>query len=150
MQKKAIVAMSGGVDSSVAAALGLEQGLQCIGLTLKLHQSENRCCSLKDVNDAKNVSSALGMEHYVLNFASEFDSKVISHFAETYEQGETPNPCIECNRSIKFNLKLLYSKLGDFDYYITGHYAHIKYDCASGRYLLLKASMMILWKKKKK
>jgi len=139
MSEKAIIAMSGGVDSSVAAALMLEQGYQCVGITLKLYKGESRCCSLADVNDARNVASSLGMDHYVLNFTEEFDKQVIQHFIETYEQGATPNPCIECNRHIKFNLLLLRARQLDFDYLVTGHYARVTQDSASGRYLLLKA-----------
>jgi len=139
MSEKAIIAMSGGVDSSVAAALMLEQGYQCVGITLKLYKGESRCCSLADVNDARNVASSLGMDHYVLNFTEEFDKQVIRHFIETYEQGATPNPCIECNRHIKFNLLLLRARQLDFDYLVTGHYARVTQDSASGRYLLLKA-----------
>jgi len=131
--------MSGGVDSSVAAALCLEQGLECAGITLKLYNGDSRCCSLADVNDAKNVAFNLGMPHYVLNFTEEFDKYVIRHFIETYEDGATPNPCIECNRHIKFNLLLLRTRQLDFDLLVTGHYARIKRDPASGRYLLLKA-----------
>jgi len=133
------MAMSGGVDSSVAAALMLEQGFQCVGITLKLYKGESRCCSLADVNDAKNVAFSLGMDHYVLNFTEEFDKQVIRHFIETYEQGATPNPCIECNRHIKFNLLLLRARQLDFDYLVTGHYARVAKD-VNGRYLLLKAS----------
>jgi len=136
---RAICAMSGGVDSSVAAALCLEQGLECAGITLKLYNGDSRCCSLADVNDAKNVAFNLGMPHYVLNFTEEFDKYVIRHFIETYEDGATPNPCIECNRHIKFNLLLLRTRQLDFDLLVTGHYARIKRDPASGRYLLLKA-----------
>ena len=136
--------MSGGVDSSVAAALCLEQGLECAGITLKLYNGDSYqptvgCCSLVDVNDAKNVAFNLGMPHYVLNFTEEFDKYVIRHFIETYEEGATPNPCIECNRHIKFNLLLLRTRQLDFDLLVTGHYARIKRDPASGRYLLLKA-----------
>jgi len=139
MCKKAIIAMSGGVDSSVAAALCIEQGLQCVGITLKLFSGENCCCSLPDVNDARNVAFNLGFSHYVLNFTEEFDRYVIRNFIETYEQGATPNPCIECNRHIKFNLLLLRTKQLDFDMLATGHYARVMRDPASGRYLLRKA-----------
>jgi len=139
MADKAIIAMSGGVDSSVAAALMLEKGFQCVGITLKLYGGESRCCSLADVNDARNVAFSLGMDHYVLNFTEEFDKQVIRHFIETYEQGATPNPCIECNRHIKFNLLLLRARQLDFDFLVTGHYARITQDTASGRHLLLKA-----------
>jgi len=139
MADKAVIAMSGGVDSSVAAALMLEKGFQCVGITLKLYKSESRCCSLADVNDARNVAFNLGMDHYVLNFTEEFDKQVIRHFIETYEHGATPNPCIECNRHIKFNLLLLRARQLDFDFLVTGHYARITHDNASGRHLLLKA-----------
>ena len=136
---KAIIAMSGGVDSSVAAALCLEQGHQCAGVTLKLYKGESSCCSLADVNDARNVAYGLGMDHYVLNFTEEFDKHVVQHFVETYEAGATPNPCIECNRLIKFNLLLLRTRQLDFDLLVTGHYARITKDPVSGRYLLHKA-----------
>ncbi|MCL2185178.1 MAG: tRNA 2-thiouridine(34) synthase MnmA [Treponema sp.] len=131
--------MSGGVDSSVAAALMLEQGFQCVGITLKLYKGESRCCSLADVNDARSVAHNLGMDHYVLNFTEEFDTQVVRHFTQTYEQGATPNPCIECNRHIKFNLLLLRTRQLDFDLLVTGHYARTSHDSASGRFLLLKA-----------
>jgi len=136
--------MSGGVDSSVAAALCLDHGIPCTGITLKLYKGESvrpkgGCCSLADVNDARNVAFSLGMDHYVLNFTEEFDKYVVRHFVETYEAGATPNPCIECNRSIKFNLLLLRARQLDFDLLVTGHYARIRYDSASGRHLLLKA-----------
>jgi len=139
MCKKAIIAMSGGVDSSVAAALMLQRGLKCVGITMKLYKGESRCCSLADVNDARNVAFSLGIDHYVLNFTEEFDKQVVRHFVETYEQGETPNPCIECNRSIKFNLLLLRARQLEFDVLVTGHYARITQDAASGRFLLQKA-----------
>ena len=131
--------MSGGVDSSAAAALMLESGFQCVGITLKLFNGESRCCSLADVNDARNVAFSLGIDHYVLNFTEEFDRYVISHFIDTYEQGATPNPCIECNRRIKFNLLLLRARQLDFDFLVTGHYARITRDTISGRFLLQKA-----------
>ncbi|MCL2215015.1 MAG: tRNA 2-thiouridine(34) synthase MnmA [Treponema sp.] len=151
MSNKAIIAMSGGVDSSVAAALMLEQGYHCIGITLKLYNADVKqnvceiavqprgCCSLSDVNDARNVAFNLGMAHYVLNFTGEFEEKVIRHFVETYEAGATPNPCIECNRHIKFNSLLLRARQLDFDLLVTGHYARIAKDTVSGRYLLKKA-----------
>jgi tRNA-specific 2-thiouridylase len=137
--QKIVIAMSGGVDSSVAAALLLEQGYECIGITLKLTKSESRCCSLQDVNDAKAVAFHLGIPHYVLNFTEEFDKQVIHRFIETYEQGATPNPCIDCNRSIKFNLLLLRTRQIDCDYLATGHYARVEQDSVSGRFLLRKA-----------
>jgi tRNA-specific 2-thiouridylase len=125
--------MSGGVDSSVAAALALEQGFECVGVTLNLHQTA-------DVNDARSVALGLGIDHHVLDFAGIFDRRVIRHFVETYERGGTPNPCIECNRHIKFNLSLLEEHGLDFDLLVTGHYARITRDSASGRFLLQKAA----------
>jgi tRNA-specific 2-thiouridylase len=139
MCQKAVIAMSGGVDSSVAAALMVERGFQCVGVTFKLFKGESRCCSLTDANDARNVAFNLGMAHYVLNFTEDFETRVIRHFVETYERGGTPNPCIDCNRGIKFNLPLLRARLLDFDLLVTGHYARRSYDAASGRFLLLKA-----------
>jgi tRNA-specific 2-thiouridylase len=139
MNNKAVIAMSGGVDSSVAAALMLEQGYECAGITLKLFKGESRCCSLADVNDARAVAFRLGMPHYVLNFTAEFDAQVIRRFVETYERGATPNPCIDCNRYIKFNLLLLRARQLDFDCLVTGHYARIERDPASGRFLLKKS-----------
>jgi tRNA-specific 2-thiouridylase len=140
MKQRALVAMSGGVDSSVAAAIMLEQGFDCIGVTLKLFRGESRCCSLRDVNDARAVAGRLGMPHYVLNFVEDFDREVIRRFIETYEKGATPNPCIDCNRYIKFNSLLLRARQLDFDYIVTGHYARISRDGASGRFLLKKSA----------
>jgi len=151
MSEKAVIAMSGGVDSSVAAALMINQGYHCVGITLKLYNGDIKqdfttcekeprgCCSLSDVNDARNVAFSLGMAHYVLNFTGEFEKKVIRHFIETYEAGATPNPCIECNRHIKFNSLLLRTRQLDLDLLVTGHYARIKKDPVSGRFLLIKA-----------
>jgi tRNA-specific 2-thiouridylase len=135
---KAVIAMSGGVDSSVAAALMLERGCRCAGITFKLYKGESRCCSLQDVNDARAVAFQLGMPHYVLNFTKEFDKQVIRRFIETYERGGTPNPCIDCNRYIKFKLFLLWAKKLDFDCLVTGHYARVERDGVSGRFLLRK------------
>jgi len=140
LKMKALCAMSGGVDSSVAAALALEHGYHCAGITLRLFNSEltqtaSRCNI--DVIDAKNVAEKLGIEHSVLDFYEEFDKHVIRHFAETYENGATPNPCIECNRNIKFNPLLLHRH--NYNFLVTGHYARSMQDTFSGRYLLLKA-----------
>ncbi|MDR1419393.1 MAG: tRNA 2-thiouridine(34) synthase MnmA [Treponema sp.] len=156
---KAVIAMSGGVDSSVAAWLMLEQGYECIGVTLKLFDSDDingkencscssqaaafthkSCCSLADVNDARNVAHRLGMPHYVLNFADDFRDQVIRRFIETYEEGATPNPCIDCNRYIKFERLLWRAKQLGFDTIVTGHYAQVEKDAGSGRFLLKKAA----------
>lgn len=142
--KKAMIAMSGGVDSSVAAAFMKENGYDCVGITMKLYQNEdaglsnqNTCCSLDDVEDARRICYHLGIPFYVLNFTADFRKEVIERFARSYENGATPNPCIDCNRYMKFN-KLYYRcmQLG-FDYLVTGHYARISHE--HGRYLLKKA-----------
>jgi tRNA-specific 2-thiouridylase len=135
--------MSGGVDSSVAAALMLDLGYDCIGVTLKLYISDEivpvhrGCCSLEDVNDARNVAFALNMPHYVLNFTESFREEVIRRFIDIYEKGGTPNPCIDCNRYIKFERLLYRAQQLDFDLLVTGHYARI--ERAAGRWLLKKA-----------
>ncbi|MDR0323349.1 MAG: tRNA 2-thiouridine(34) synthase MnmA [Treponema sp.] len=140
MKKKAIIAMSGGVDSSVAAALLLQRGFHCAGVTFELFQGKSSCSSFSVINDAKNAALGLGIEHSVFNLSEEFDKQVVRRFIKTYEQGDTPNPCIDCNRLIKFNVELLQTLgLSQFDYFATGHYARVKYDDASGRFLLQKA-----------
>lgn len=138
--KKAIIAMSGGVDSSVAAHLTIEKGYSCIGATMKLftgQEQDSTCCSLSDIEDAKAVSHRLGMEHFVFNFTDDFDKKVIKNFINAYEIGATPNPCIECNRYLKFEklINRMY-ELG-YDYVVTGHYARI--EKSGDRFLLKKA-----------
>ena len=107
--KKALIAMSGGVDSSLAAKLMKDRGFDCIGCTMKLYHNEDAgiersrtCCSLDDVEDARSVAYKLGMPFYVFNFTDAFREKVISKFIESYEKGITPNPCIDCNRYMKF------------------------------------------------
>ena len=146
MDKKAIIAMSGGVDSTVAAYLMIEKGYDCIGATMKLFQNEDvgvprehSCCSLDDVADARNAAYAMGMKHYVFNFADRFKEVVIEPFVRAYETAVTPNPCIECNRYLKF--EKLFDRMRElgYDYVVTGHYARISYDEESGRYLLKKA-----------
>ncbi len=144
--KKAIIAMSGGVDSSVAAYLIKQQGYETVGVTLKLFSNEDigecatkTCCSMKDVEDAKSVSFKLGIKHYVLNFTEHFKKEVISRFIESYEKGFTPNPCIDCNRFIKFDRLLNKADEMGFDYIVTGHYAVISYDDMSNRFILKKS-----------
>lgn len=143
---KVLIAMSGGVDSSAAAVLLLEQGYEVAGATFKLFENEDigidrtrTCCSLEDVLDAKSVADKLGFRHDVFNFGQEFKRDVMIRFAEAYQKGETPNPCIECNRSIKFEKFLERALLMEYDFIATGHYARIEKDPASGRYLLKKA-----------
>ena len=143
---KAIIAMSGGVDSSVAALLMKNAGYDCIGATMKLYTNEdanisreNGCCSLSDVEDAKSVAHKLNIPFYVFNFTEKFHEYVIDNFIKAYENGRTPNPCIDCNRYLKFDKMLVRMKEINFDYVVTGHYARIEYDENSGRYLLKKA-----------
>ena len=145
MNKKALIAMSGGVDSSVAAYLMKEKGFECIGATMKLYDNEdvglsrsNTCCSLDDINDARNIAFSLGMPYYVFNFTDAFKEEVIGRFIDDYEHGRTPNPCIACNRYMKFE-KLYHRMLEmEYDYVVTGHYARIRQDEA-GRFHLYKA-----------
>lgn len=146
MNKKAIIAMSGGVDSSVAAYLMKEKGFECIGATMKLFQNEdvdvsreNSCCSLNDVEDARSVAYSLGMPYYVFNFSERFRENVLERFVNAYENGRTPNPCIDCNRYLKFEKLFSRARELQYDYVVTGHYAHIDYDEITGRYLLRKA-----------
>ena len=147
MDKKprALVAMSGGVDSSVAAMLTRDLGYDCIGVTMKLYdnadagiQNGKTCCSADDVTDARNVCTRLGIPYYVFNFKADFKEKVIERFICAYECGATPNPCIDCNRFLKFDR--LYKRAAelDCDCIVTGHYARVEKD--GGRYLLKKAA----------
>ena len=142
--KKAIIAMSGGVDSSVAAYLLQEDGYECIGATMRLFTNEEigikndkSCCSLDDVEDARSVAKRLDMAHYVFNFSDEFEKNVIEKFVRAYETGSTPNPCIDCNRYLKFEKLFQRMKELEFDFVATGHYARIEEK--NGRFLLKKA-----------
>ena len=141
--RNALVGMSGGVDSSVAAFLMLRDGYQCIGATMRLWNSsteESTCCSLDDVEDARAVARRLGIRHYVFNFTDDFDRQVIQKFVSSYEQGLTPNPCIDCNRYMKFNRLLRRAMELGCGWVVSGHYAQIRQDPATGRYLLYKAA----------
>lgn len=138
--------MSGGVDSSVAALLMKEKGYTCMGATMKLYQNEDvglrrehTCCSLDDVEDARSVAYALDMPYYVFNFADRFKTDVIDKFVHSYETGVTPNPCIDCNRYLKFDKLFQRMVELNYDYVVTGHYAQIDFDENTGRYLLKKA-----------
>lgn len=131
MNKKVLVAMSGGVDSSVAAYLLKEEGYEVIGVTMKLFcygeksTSLKSCCSLEAINDAKRVCEKLGIPHYVVDYGKEFEREVIEDFVSEYQKGRTPNPCIRCNQLIKFNYLLKRAKELGCDYVATGHYARI-------------------------
>ena len=144
--KKALIAMSGGVDSSVAALLMKEKGYECMGVTMKLFNNgdiciprEHSCCSLEDVEDARYVSNTLGMPHYVFNFTDRFKEDVIDKFVYCYENGITPNPCIDCNRYLKFEKLFQRAKELECEYIVTGHYAKVEYNEETGRYILKKA-----------
>ncbi len=144
--KKALIAMSGGVDSSVAALLMKEKGYECMGVTMKLFNNgdiciprEHSCCSLEDVEDARYVSNTLGMPHYVFNFTDRFKEDVIDKFVYCYENGITPNPCIDCNRYLKFEKLFQRAKELECEYIVTGHYAKVEYNEVTGRYILKKA-----------
>ena len=150
MRKKVMIGMSGGVDSSVAAALLLEQGYEVVGVTLKLWAEDSEelelerpsggCCSLDDIHDARMVAFKLGIPHYVLNFKDVFRKEVVDYFVEEYQCGRTPNPCIACNRHIKFEGLLDKALSMGFDFIATGHYAKIISNSASGRLELHRGS----------
>lgn len=144
--KKAIIAMSGGVDSSVAAWLIKEKGFDCSGITLKLYENEDigeswekSCCSLRDVAFARSVAERLDMPFEVLNFGDDFRAEVMDRFVAAYQAGETPNPCIDCNRYIKFDRLIAEAISRGVDYVVSGHYGQIHFNEARGRYLLSKA-----------
>ena len=141
---KALIAMSGGVDSSLAAKLTLDMEFDCIGCTMKLYDNDDinaphgkTCCSLDDVEDARAVANRLGIPFYVFNFKEEFKDKVINNFINSYEEGRTPNPCIECNKHLKFDKLFDRAHELGYDYVVTGHYARVESD--GNRFYLKKA-----------
>ena len=132
-KENAIIAMSGGVDSAVAALLTQERGIDCVGVTMKLYENEDigadcqkSCCSLSDAEDARSVALRLGMPFYIFDFTADFRRQVIDRFVNAYEQGITPNPCIDCNRYIKYERLYDRARAMGFDYVVTGHYARIQ------------------------
>ena len=139
---RALIAMSGGVDSSVAALLMTREGYDCVGVTMKLWAGETAgektCCSADDAADARSVAVRLGMPYYVLNLKDDFDRDVIGRFVACYEAGDTPNPCIECNRSLKFSRLWERAAALGCDVMATGHYVRTQRD-ANGRWLIKKA-----------
>ncbi len=141
MDKKALIAMSGGVDSTVAALLCQKAGYNCEGVTMRLfdnEQCDKPCGTDENIKDAAAVSDALGFPHRVFDLREEFKNKIISRFIEVYEAGGTPNPCIECNRRIKFGKLIEMALRAGFDYVATGHYAAIEEK--NGRYHLKRAA----------
>ena len=134
-KQRAVVAMSGGVDSSVAAGLLVEQGYEVIGITMRLWTDEDasaarhhkRCCSVEDTDDARAAADALGVRHYVLNLEREFAESVVDTFVQDYARGRTPNPCLSCNDKVKFRPLLQHALALDADYLATGHYAQVKH-----------------------
>ena len=135
--------MSGGVDSSLTAAILLERGFEVIGITMQLtseddelYSSDRRCCSANEANDARQVADFLGIPHYVVDFHEEFQSKIVNCFISEYMKGRTPNPCVACNKYIKFGCLFNFIYEIGVDYLATGHYARI--ECINGKYYLKK------------
>ena len=140
MKKKVAVAMSGGVDSSVTAALLQERGFEVIGITMYLHEEDGGAAAAKAVEDAKKVADILGIEHYVADFRQLFKENVIDYFLRTYKKGQTPNPCVVCNQKIKFGALWQRARELGAEYIATGHYAKVCRDEATGEYFLAKGA----------
>ena len=147
--EKVVVGMSGGVDSSVAAYLLKEQGYDVIGVTMQIWQDEEQavqeenggCCGLSAVDDARRVAAALDIPYYVMNFKKEFKEHVIDYFVEEYQNGRTPNPCIACNRYVKWESLLQRSLSIGAEYIATGHYARVV-QLENGRYTLRRSATL--------
>ena len=143
MKKKVVVGMSGGVDSSVAAWLLKEQGYDVVGVTMQIWQDEEEavkeensgCCGLSAVEDARRVAQVLDIPYYVMNFKNEFKEKVMDYFVKEYLAGRTPNPCIACNRYVKWESLLKRSMEIGADYIATGHYARVE-QLPNGRFAI--------------
>jgi len=138
--RRVLVAMSGGVDSSVAAALLRDEGHDVTGVTLKLWggASDSGCCSVSDVEDARRVAAQLGIPHYVFNFSDDFTRDVVHPYVAAYAAGTTPNPCVECNRAVKFGRLLERARVLGFDAVATGHHARVEH--VDGRYSLRRGA----------
>ena len=143
---KALIAMSGGVDSSVAAQMMASRGYECVGCTMRLYENDvvgmdlmDTCCSYENTQDARGVTEKIGIPYHIVHYENLFRQEVIEPFIDEYLHGRTPNPCIECNRRLKF--QHLYEKMKELgcDLLVTGHYARVRFDEESGRYQLLKA-----------
>lgn len=144
--KNALIAMSGGVDSSIAAYFMIKNGYYCEGTTMRLYRNEDvgrcgfhTCCSQRDIDDASEVAFQLDIPYEVLDFTMDFRQQIIEKFIRIYESGGTPNPCIDCNRYMKFDKLLHFAHKKNLNYVVTGHYARIEQDTETGRYLLKKA-----------
>src|SRR5712691_2461717 len=141
-----VVAMSGGVDSSVAAALLAEQGHEVIGLSMQLYDQTDgdrtfgSCCTLDDLHDARRVAAAINIPHYMLNLERQFDEHVVSNFVREYTSGRTPLPCARCNSDLKFTTLLGRARAFDAEAVATGHYAQVAYDDAAERYVLSRGA----------
>ncbi len=147
MKKRVLLGMSGGVDSSVSAILLKQQGYEVIGITMKLwdenNDNEKSCCTYSAAYDAKRVCDKLKMPHYTINFMDEFKKYVVNDFINCYKCAKTPNPCVECNKYLKFGM--LYRKAIELecDYIATGHYAKIEYSEEYNQYVLKKADNIL-------
>ena len=145
MNNRALIGMSGGVDSSVAAALMCRSGFECVGVNMKLYSGEiqedgcKTCCSLEDAEDARSICYKLGMKFHMFNFTQDFSREVIDRFIREYESGATPNPCIDCNQYMKFGKLMERAKLLECDTVVSGHYARVEFDKNKNRWLLKKA-----------
>lgn len=148
MKKRVVIGMSGGVDSSVAAYLLKKEGYDVIGVTMQIWQDKDKedyereggCCSLSAVEDARRVCNKLDIPFYVMNFKQVFEKKVIDYFVDEYILGRTPNPCIACNKHVKFDALLERSKALEADFVATGHYARVLYDEGFRRYIIKKSA----------
>ena len=140
MSQKAVIAMSGGVDSSVAAVCLVESGYTCVGATMKLFDKDcGTCGSAQEAEDARRVARQLGFDHHVYDFSFDFSAQVVDRFIAAYEQGRTPNPCIDCNRYMKFAALYEAAKSLGCDVIATGHYARVVYDERRAKWTLKKA-----------